>query len=80
MKSGAALLAEAARVEEVRAGLSQEVRRAEWAASSRAEAVAGVQQLLAQATTIDDSSAGLLLLPCAVAGAGGPQQRVSGVV
>jgi hypothetical protein len=63
-----------------RAGLSQEVRRAEQAASSRAAAVAGVQQLLAQATMIDDSSAGLLLLPGAVASAGGLQQGVSGVV
>jgi hypothetical protein len=65
----------------VRAGLSQEVtRQAEQAASSRAAAVAGVQQLLAQATMTIDSSAGLLLLPGAVASAGGPQQGVSGVV
>ncbi len=72
----------------VRAALSPEVqvRRAdsEQAASSRVAAVAGVQQLLlAQATMtrIDDSSAGLLvfklLLPCAVASAGGPQHGVS---
>ncbi len=64
----------------VRAGLSQEVRQAEQSASSRAAAVAGVQQLLAQATMIVDSSAGLFLLPGAVASAGGPQQGVSGVV
>ncbi len=62
----------------VRAGLSQAVKEAERAESSRAAAVAGAQQLLAQVFTIDDSSAGLLLLPCAVAGAGGPQQRVPG--
>ncbi len=74
MKSGAAFLAAAARAEVVRAGLSQGLRRAEQAASSRTAAVAGAQQLLAQA------SVGLLLLPGAVARAGGPQQGVSGVV
>ncbi len=58
----------------VRAGLSQEVRESERAVSSRVAAVALTQQLLAQASAIDDSSEGLLLLPCAVAGAGGPQQ------
>jgi hypothetical protein len=79
-KSGAALLAVAAKAEAVRAGLSQEVRQVEQAASRRAAAVAGVQQLLAQATVIVDSSAGLLLLPGAVVSAGGPQQGVSGVV
>ncbi len=79
-KSGAALLAVAARVEVIRAGLSQEVRQAVQAASSRAAAVAGAQQLLAQASMFVDSSVGLLLLPGAVASAGGPQQGVSGVV
>jgi hypothetical protein len=42
--------------------------------------VAGAQQLLAQASMFVDSSVGLLLLPRAVASAGGPQQGVSGVV
>jgi hypothetical protein len=74
----AVVLAVAARVEGVRAGLSQVVRENELAESSRAAAVGRAQQLLAQASGIDDSSAGLLLLPCAVAGAGGPQQGVSG--
>ncbi len=50
--------------------LSQEVRQAEQAASSRAAAVAGAQQLLAQASMFVDSQAqasvGLLLLPGAV--------------
>ncbi len=58
----------------------QAVRESELAESSRAAAVARAQQLLTQATMIDDSSAGLLLLPGAVASAGGPQQGVSGVV
>jgi hypothetical protein len=71
------LLAVAARVEVVRAALSQEVKQAEQAGSSKAAAVAGAQQLLAQATMIDDPSAGLLLLPGAVASTGGPQQGVS---
>ncbi len=31
-----------------------------------------------EASVSEDSSAGLLLLPCAVAGAGGPMQGVSG--
>ncbi len=44
-KLGAALLAAAARAEVVRAGLSQEVRESERPVSSRAAAVAGVQQL-----------------------------------
>jgi hypothetical protein len=70
MKSGAALLAVAARVEAVRAGLSQDVRQAEQTGSSRA--VAGAQQMLAQATMIDESPAGLLLLPGVVASAGAP--------
>ncbi len=78
--AGAALLAVAARVEAVRAGLSQEVRQAEQAGSSRAAAVAGAQQMLAQATMIEESPAGLLLLPGVVASAGGPQHGVSGVV
>ena len=64
----------------VRAGLSQGLRRAEQAASSRAAAVAGAQQLLAQASLFVESSVGFLLLPGAVASAGGPQQGVSGVV
>jgi hypothetical protein len=79
-KSGAAFLAAAARAEVVRAGLSQGLRRAEQAASSRAAAVAGAQQLLAQASLFVESSVGFLLLPGAVASAGGPQQGVSGVV
>ncbi len=80
-KLGAALLAVAARVEGIRAGLSQEVsRQSEQAASSRAAAVAGAQQQLAQASMIVDlvdSSGGFLLLPGAVASAGGPKQGVS---
>ncbi len=81
-KPGAALLAAAARVVAVRAGLSQAVREAERAESSRgrAAAVAVAQQLLAQAFTIDDPSAGLLLLHFAVASARGPQHGVSGDV
>ena len=64
----------------IRAVLSQEVRQAEQAAGSRAAAVAGAQQLLAQASMFVESSVGLLLLPGAVACAGGPQQGFSGVV
>ncbi len=56
--------------EEVRAELSQAVRETELAESSRAAAVALAQQLIAQASAIEDSPAGLLLIPCAVAGAG----------
>jgi hypothetical protein len=44
-KLGAELLAAATRAEVVRAGLSREVRESERAVSSRAAAVAGVQQL-----------------------------------
>ncbi len=70
----------AARVEGIRAGLSQEIRQAEQAASSRAAAVAGAQQLLAQASMIVDSPEGLLLFPGAAGSIGGPQQGASGVV
>ncbi len=69
----------AARVEEARAGLSQVVREAELAESSRVAAASAAQQLLAQAFVIDDSLAGLLLLPCVAPGTGGPQQGASGV-
>jgi hypothetical protein len=79
VKSGAAFLAAAARVEVVRAGLSQAVRESELAESSRA-AVARAQQLLAQASAIVDPSEGLLLLPCAVGSAEGPQHGISGDV
>ncbi len=65
------------RVADVRAGLSQSVRKAVLAESSRAAAaaVAGAQQLLAQAFVVDDPLADLfkLLLPCAATSAGGPQ-------
>ncbi len=53
-----------ARVEVVREGLSQAVREFELAESSRAAAVARAQQLLAQASAIDDPPAVFLLLPC----------------
>ncbi len=59
----------------MQAGLSQEVRQAEQAGSSRT-----AQQMFAQATMIDESPAGLLLLPGAAASAGGPQHGVPGVV
>jgi hypothetical protein len=79
-KSGAALMAAATRVEVVWAGLSQVVRESKLAKSSRAAAVARAQQLLAQASLFVESSVGLLLLPGAVASAGGPQHGVSGDV
>ncbi len=64
----------------VRAELSQVVRESDRAVNSRAAAVAVAQQLLEQASAVEDNSEGLLLLPGAVASAGGPQHGVSGVV
>ncbi len=64
----------------VRAELSQVVRESERAVSSRAAAVAVAQQLLAQASAVEDNSEGLLLLPGVVVSARGSQHGVSGVV
>ncbi len=70
---GAAVLAVARKAEEVRAKLSQSVRRTEFAESSRAEAVVGAQQLLAQASVVDAPPAYSFVHPCVVSGAGGSQ-------
>ncbi len=50
-------MAAEARAEEARAGSSQSVREAESVESSRAAAVAGAHQLLAQASVFDASPA-----------------------